>query len=344
MKRVLVLSVLAVILAFLLPLALSSAGGGEARPVRTPEASPAPTPGAAAGALSAVQEGESVLDGDIRFTVLEDGVVTERSMEDYLPLALAGEMPASFAPEALKAQAVALRSYILYCMEHPKSAHAGADVCTSSGCCTACADEAGLRESWGGGYDAYWAKVLAAVRETDGQYLVYEEEPILAVFHSSSSGRTEDGANLWTAQPYLVSVESPETPEQVRNLETTVMVSAEDFKSSVLSVCPGAELEGEPSSWLGEVTQNSSGRVGSVRIGGQELSGLSLRQLFGLRSTDFSLSWEDGAFLFRVKGYGHGVGMSQYGANVMAESGADYAEILAHYYPGTELVMAVRMG
>ena len=284
---------------------------------------------------------DTVTDGEMELRVLTDSGVETMSMADYLPMALAGEMPASFKSEALKAQAVALRTYALYLRQSPKAAHPEADICTSSSCCAAAFDEQAMRSSWGDSFEGYYAAVCAAVKATDGQYLCWEDQPILAVFHSSSEGFTEAGENVWSALPYLQSVSSPETDSDVRSFVTTVEVSPEDFRASILRTFPGLSFPDEPGAWLGELELNSAGRVGSLEVAGQEISGLAMRQLFALRSTDFSLVWNGAAFVFTVSGYGHGVGMSQYGANVMASEGADYAEILAHYYPGTQLVVAV---
>jgi stage II sporulation protein D len=342
MKQITAFSLFAVALAFVLPLLLYLPGRGGAaaeeagEPAAMPaaESAPVPAPGQA--------EPEPVRDAEITLAVLtEDGVV-QMTMADYLPAALAGEMPASFSPEALKAQAVALRTYALYYQFRRKDAHPEADVCCRSGCCAALAQPDTLREAWGDGYDAYAKKLAEAVRATDGQYLVWEEAPALTVFHASSAGRTEDGAALGIHQRYLVSVDTPETAEAVRNLLSTVEVSAEEFAAAVHSVLPEAALSGAPETWLGPVHLDAAGRVQSAEIGGQDLSGLALRQLFSLRSTDFTLAYTDGRFVFRVRGYGHGLGMSQYGAECMARDGADYTEILSHYYPGTALVMAVR--
>ena len=313
------------------------------------EASPSAAAAAAESAESSGESGEAapasrtVLDGDILLRVLQNGELKEMSMAEYLPMALAGEMPASFHPEALKAQAVALRSYALHYRAAPKSAHPEADVCTDSGCCAAARTAEEAAEIWGAEAKSCAEKIAAAVEATDGQYLALENEAILAMFHSSSMGATEDSSALRSALPYLVSVESPEKSEDTRNLVTTVEVSPEDFKRSLLRSFPSMEFAGEPQSWIGEISPSAGGRVGSIDIAGQSVSGLTMRQLFALRSTDFSLQWTGEHFLFTVSGYGHGLGMSQYGANSMAGSGAFYADILAHYYPGTELVVAVEL-
>ena len=271
-------------------------------------------------------------DAETVFTVLTDGETRETTMADYLVGVVAAEMPASFEPEALKAQAVAARSYILDRAAHPVEAHRDAAVCGDPGCCCAHVSEDEMRENWGRDFRKNLRRIRNAVRETDGQRLTYEGEPIRAVFHSSSGGQTEASAALWGAVPYLVSVSSPETAADVPGFETTVTVSAQDAAQAL-----EVELPEDPAQWLGETVRDESGRVETISIGGKTLSGAEARSLFSLRSTNFTAEAADGNLVFHVIGSGHGVGMSQYGANVMARQGAGYREILAHYYPGTVL-------
>ena len=268
--------------------------------------------------------------------LLLDGEIRELPLEDYVVGVLAGEMPASFAPEALKAQAVAARTYALYCAASSK--HAGADVCGKPGCCQAWLDEGQLRHSWGGEYEPKLARLRAAVEQTAGEYLCYEGAPVLAAFHASSAGATEASAAIWNAQPYLVSVPSPESADTVPHYVSRLLCAPLDFRDSLLAAHPEADLSGEPETWLGPVERDGSGRVAAVTLGGVSVPGIELRALFSLRSTAFTLSCGAEGFCFTVTGSGHGVGMSQYGAEVMAQNGADYREILAHYYPGTTLV------
>lgn len=334
MKQLILFSCFAVLLAFGLPLLLYPPGGVPAAsetPVSSPAAAAAPSSAPDSAAA------ESTADAEITLVLAAETGLRELTMAEYLPLALAGEMPASFAPEALKAQAVALRTYALHYRAARKDVHPQADVCDDPGCCAALASEDALRKAWGEDYDAYAAKLAAAVRETDGQYLVWDDAPALTVFHASSVGRTEDGAALGVALDYLRSVDTPETEACVRNLCSTVEVSAEELAAAVRAVAPAADFSGAPEGWLGPVALDGAGRVKSMQLGGAALSGLALRQLFSLRSTDFTLAWSEGRFLFRVRGYGHGLGMSQYGANLLAGDGADHAAILRHYYPGTAL-------
>ena len=270
-------------------------------------------------------------------TVKNGDEVQEMDMQSYLVGVVAAEMPASFEPEALKAQSVAARSYALYCAETGRHGDT-AQVCTDFACCQAWSSEDTLRRNWGGSYDEKLEKIKTAVEATAGEYLCYDGAPVFAAFHSSSAGATEDCGAIWSARPYLISVDSPETAEEVPNYISSVELSALDFRDTVLYDRPDADFTGDESGWIGEITHDESGRVASAVLGGEKLSGTELRSLFSLRSTAFTLEYTGSSFLFTVTGFGHGVGMSQYGANVMAKSGADYREILAHYYPGTQLV------
>lgn len=319
MKKTVVLAYAALFLAFSLPCLRPD------RPAAAPEASVAPAPQAPAD-LAPAPETVRLLTGE---------EILELPMQDYLVGVLAGEMPASFEPEALKAQAVAARTYTMYCASGSK--HSGADVCADPGCCQAWQDEEALRSKWGGDHDANLARLCAAVESTAGQYLSYEGAPVFAAFHASSAGATEDSGQVWNPRPYLVSVSSPESAETVPRYVTQLLCAPLDFRDTLLSACPEADFSGEPESWLGPVERDESGRVAAITLGGATLRGTAVRSLFSLRSTAFTLEYREGRFCFTVTGSGHGVGMSQYGANVMARNGADYREILAHYYPGTVL-------
>lgn len=248
-------------------------------------------------------------------------------LRDYLIGAVAGEMPASFDTEALKAQAVAIRTYLM-----ASGRHENADICDDSRCCLAYGDICRMEEMWGGDYEKNLRRITEAVDATAGQYLVYGDEPIQAVFHASSAGKTESSAAIWSSLPYLVSVSTPETEETVANLVSTVSVEAEEL-ASVLGLNPTTP----PDTWLEDIRTQESGRVKGLLLCEKAFTGEYIRSVFSLRSTDFTLTFTEGVFLFTVQGHGHGVGMSQYGAKLMAEQGHTYEEILAHYYPGTVL-------
>ena len=271
-----------------------------------------------------------------RIRVRNGEEILDCSLEEYLVGVTAAEMPADFEPEALKAQAVAARTYTLYCARTGR--HADADVCTDFHCCQAWSSDETLRRNWGEAYADRLARVRAAVEATAGEYLSFEGEAVFAAFHSSSPGFTEDCGAIWSGLPYLVSVASPEDAESVPGFISHVERAPLDFRDTLLSLHPEADFTGPPESWIGELTRDRSGRVSELVLGGVPFSGVKLRELFNLRSTAFTLAYEEGVFRFTAAGFGHGVGMSQYGANVMAAGGADYSAILAHYYPGTELV------
>ena len=256
--------------------------------------------------------------------------------EDYIYGVVAAEMPVSFEAEALKAQAVAARSY-MYARLH--SGRHNGKLCTDSGCCQAYADEKQLAARWGAAYPFLSTKIKKAVNGTAGEYLSYGGAAAEAVFHASSYRRTEDSGALWNPLPYLVSVDTPETEESVPGLISTVIFSEEEFRERLEEVCPEAVFPEDAGEWIKSITKNESGRTEQVQVAGISLSGTQLRSLFSLRSTAFELRHEEGGFVLTVFGHGHGIGMSQYGANLMAENGAGYASILAHYYPGTELTV-----
>lgn len=273
---------------------------------------------------------QATYDSRTVLTVLTDGIPVEMTMAEYLPRAVAAEMPVSFGAEALKAQAVAARSYVLASHRHDD-----ADVCTDSGCCLAYMTAEELRAFWGDAYSANMAAVTAAATATDGQILTYGGSVIQAVFHASSAGSTEDSAAVWSAQPYLVTVSSPETEETVPDLVSTMT-----FPPAELAAQLSLSADTAPDTWLEGVDEDAAGRVKTLRIAGQTLSGSYVRGALGLSSTDFLVRYDraENIFVFIAAGKGHGVGMSQVGAKLLAAEGWTYDAILAHYYPGTELV------
>lgn len=270
--------------------------------------------------------------------LIGDEVVT-MDMGTYLVGVVRSEMPAVFESEALKAQAVAARTYTLYKMEHGGSAnHPQADTCDDITCCKAYMDAAAAAENWGENAAFYEEKIRDAVRSTDGQCVLYESAPILAVFHSSSAGATLDASAVWSESlPYLVSVSSPEDSETVPGYYSSATFPFSVLRTMLQTELPEADLSSAPTDWFTAIRQTPSGAVTELEVGGVKLTGNRLRTILGLRSPSFTISFEDGSVTFSVVGYGHGVGMSQYGANVLAASGMDYREILAWYYAGTTI-------
>ena len=263
-----------------------------------------------------------------------DGAVEPLTLSDYLWGVVAAEMPASFEPEALKAQAVAARTY--WAAADPDK-HEGADICGDSGCCQAYISPAEAAANWGDRAQEYTLRIAGAVSATDRLIAVYGDKPIQAVYFSSAPGRTVDAVAVWGREvPYLVSVTSPEGDE-VPNWRTELSLSAETLRRLVLDSYPEADLSGPCEKWLTDLNREPSGTVSSALLGGVQLTGGQLRRLLGLRSACFTLSVAGEQFNFQTTGYGHGVGMSQYGANAMARQGSDFREILSWYYTGTQL-------
>ena len=260
----------------------------------------------------------------------EDGTET-LTLSAYLTGVVLSEMPPDFAPEALKAQAVAARTFTQKRRQSAK--HADADVCADSACCQAWHSEAALREKFGADYDAYEKKARAAVEATRGEVLVYDGALIDATYFSCSGGRTEDAAAVWGAEvPYLQSVESYGEENALR------YASEKTFTPEELRTALGDNtLTGSPEGWFSAVTYTDGDGVDTMTIGERTYAGTELRKLLGLNSTQFTVSAESGSVTFHVLGYGHRVGMSQYGADYMAQQGYDYRTILQYYYRGAEL-------
>ena len=284
-------------------------------------------------------EGEPFVSGELDartvLKVLNGDQVEEMDLGTYLVGVVRAEMPASFEEEALKAQAVAARTYTLYKIQTGGSHGDTADICTDSTCCQAYISEERARSNWGDRANEYEEKIESAVRETDGQTILYGGSPILAVFHSSSAGLTRAAGEVWLSDlPYLQAVESPEAADSIPNYYSRAEFTAEEFQEKFLAAHPEADLSGAMETWLQDAVTDSAGSVATLSVGGVTVKGSELRSILGLRSACFEWEVRDGKLVFFVTGYGHGVGLSQYGANKMAEEGADYREILTHYYTG----------
>ena len=266
---------------------------------------------------------------------LKDGTVVQMTAADYLWGVVAAEMPAAFEEEALKAQACAARTYTAVQQQSPK--HDDADLCADSTCCQAYRPRNEAEARWGLNAGAYGDKITRAVAATDGLGVVYNGKPIQALFFSSAPGKTADAVEVWgSSVAYLKSVDSPEG-EEVPNWRSRVSLAPEEVKAAVLAACPGADLSAAPAGWFGTPERGENGAVTSIPVGGVTLTGGQVRSLFALRSAAFDLTWDGAQFHFDVTGYGHGVGMSQYGANAMAGEGKTFRDILTWYYTGAEV-------
>lgn len=268
-------------------------------------------------------------------TVLRDGEAAQMELDTYLTRVVLSELPASFEPEAMQAQAVAARTFV--CRQQLRGKHPDADVCTESACCQACMSEEQLRARLGDGFEAAWDKASAAVQATEGEVLTYDGALIEATYFSCSGGTTEAAAAVWGSDvPYLQSVSSPGEQDAAR-YQSTATLSPQAFAAAIRTLDEGLRLSDDPADWVQGITRTDGGGVDTACIGGKTFTGTQLRRAFGLNSTKFTLQYRSGAFIFDVLGYGHRVGMSQYGAEAIARLGFDYRAILRYYYRGAEL-------
>ncbi len=265
------------------------------------------------------------------------GAVVEVPLRNYLAGAAACEMPAAWPEDALRAQMVACHSYLLYQQAHGGAAQGAAALTVNSALCSGWTTAEVLQSRWGEEFDARWARLQALAREVENTVLYYAGAPAAACYHAISTGHTEASQNVWVeALPYLQGVDSTwdRTSEEY---EVTVQFSSQQMYDALVSVL-GCTPQGEPGGWVGDTVWDAAGYVQSIELGGQSFSGVQVRGALGLRSACFAIAWQDGQFTVTTRGYGHGVGLSQYGAYAMASGGAGWRSILAYYFPGTDLV------
>ena len=277
---------------------------------------------AAAPALPAPRMG---FDAAFRLPVLREGETVSMDLHSYLTGVLLAELPDRFADETRKAQAVASRTYALRSYAHRR--HGEAALCTGAGCCQGWQDPDSVSPE-------RRARAEAAVTATDGLVIRYGGELIDATFFSCSGGQTEDAAAVWGNElPYLRAVESP-GEEAAAHFTDETRLSLSALRAALEELDPAVRLEGAPETWIGAVTHTPGGGVDEIELGGRSFRGTQLRKRFGLRSTVFTLELNKEEAVFRTRGSGHRVGMSQYGAEAMARAGNDFVTILTWYYTG----------
>ncbi len=261
--------------------------------------------------------------------LMKDGSIVQMDLEAYITCVVLAEMPADFEKEALKAQGVVARTYALKGY-FGKEKHSQKAICTDPSCCQAfCTYEDYMAK---GGTQIAFDKVEDAVLQTQGMVLTYNGALIDATYFSCSGGKTEDAQAVWGSDvPYLQSVVSP-GEEKAAHYMDTVFFTLQEF-ADCISI-DKASLQGD---WIGDISYTKGGGVASIRICGQDYTGTQMRQLLGLRSTAFVITAVGNTVTVTTKGFGHRVGMSQYGADAMAVSGSTYVEILTYYYQGTVL-------
>lgn len=268
------------------------------------------------------------------------GKVESMNIEKYLYGVLAGEMSAKFDIEALKAQAIAARTFVIYKKENPSaSGHSKSVVCTNYKHCQEYKSYEELESTNGSKWmKEYYTKIKKAVDDTKGEILVYNNQPILPLYFSTSSGKTEDSEEVFSASyPYLRSVKSPYDGESPK-YTSEIIISKSDFINYISSSYPSISINSNNlSEEVKIISRSTGGSVNKIKIGNKELTGVNIRSIFNLNSANFNIEFDENNIIFNVKGYGHGVGMSQWGAQGMAEEGFLYYEILKHYYTGVEI-------
>lgn len=268
---------------------------------------------------------------------IENGNVENINIEEYLYGVVAAEMPASYELEALKAQAIVARTYTKYKKNEKK--HENADICDSSLCCQAWISKENRYARWEENErESNWQKIVTAVNETAGKYIVYEGEPINALFHSNSAGKTELPINVWGGQyPYLQSVETS-GEEAYSTYSSMVQLSKDELIQKMLEKYSKFEIDFEKDDCVRILEYTESGRVKTLKVGNINLSGVEARTILGLKSAKFEFMFKDDSINFISLGYGHGVGLSQSGSDSLAKQGYNYEDIIKHYYKNVEII------
>jgi stage II sporulation protein D len=265
------------------------------------------------------------------------GEVQELNMDEYLYGVVSAEMPANYEIEALKAQAIVARTYTAYKISKG-SKHGDADICDDSKCCQAWISKESRFEKWNeADRENNWDKITTAVNETAGKIITYNGEPINAFFHSSSGGITETAANVWGGgdYPYLQSVET--TGEDVyTQYASTVTLTKEEVLQKIQDTHPEVVIDWNTENPIQITEYTESGRVKTVQFGNVSMAGVEARTIFGLKSAKFSIEVSENV-TFNVTGYGHGVGLSQTGADAMAKTGFTAEQIINHYYTDVKI-------
>ncbi len=278
---------------------------------------------------------------NIKLLHVSNKKVENIKLDEYLYGVVSAEMPASFETEALKAQAVVARTYTLYKMINNAGKHkdVNANICDSSTCCQAWISKEDRLKKWNEkDRDMYWNKIVNAVNTTQGKIITYGGKPINAFFHANSGGATEAPVNVWggTGYPYLQTV-TTSGENAYSGYSSKVTVSKKDFESKIKEEHSNFKINFNDKECIKIKEYTDGNRVKTIKIGNLELSGVEIRSIFSLRSANFKVTIQDDSIIFEVVGYGHGVGMSQTGADSLAKEGKNYEEIIKHYYTGVKI-------
>lgn len=267
------------------------------------------------------------------------GKIEEMALDEYLYGVVSSEMPANFEEEALKAQAVVARTYTIYKITNG-SKHENADICDDSACCQAWISKEERLQKWNEAErETNWAKIVNAVDSTKGKIITYEGKPINAFFHSNSGGITEIASNVWGGkdEPYLQAVETSGESNYTQ-YSSELIITKDEFIEKIKQYHSNFEIDFSIENQIQILEYTEGERIKTIKIGNLELQGTEIRNIFGLKSAKFEINIEGENIKFNVLGYGHGVGMSQTGADSMAKEQKGYEEIIKHYYTSVEIV------
>ncbi len=282
--------------------------------------------------VSAVVQEEEKPAEKVRVWMSAGSEIKEFSAEDYIFGVVSAEMPALYEEEALKAQAVA--AYTYYLVQKEANKDKDYDITDDYTVDQAFITPEKAREKWGDEADKYESKIRSAVRAVFGKRVTYEGKTATTLYHAISFGVTEKASEVWGGDyPYLVSVDSSFDKLNENYLVTTT-IDASTLKEKLSSL---VGISGTEENCFGTITRTEAGGVKTIVVAGKELTGADLRKALGLRSANFEVAFKDGKYSFTTKGYGHSIGMSQYGAHYMAQQGKSFEEILLHYYSGCKI-------
>ena len=275
--------------------------------------------------------------GTITLLHTSTGKTEQVKIDDYLCNVVSAEMPADYEIQALQAQAIVARTYTIYKILNKK--HENADICDSSTCCQAWISKEDRLARWEEQKrEANWQKISEAVNNTAGKIITYNNQPINAFFHSNSGGITEIPVNVWggTGYPYLQSVETS-GEDGYKQYQSEVEFTQEELINKLKTKYSDISIDFSNNEDIKIIDYTESTRVKTVKFGNHQLSGVETRTILGLKSTNFEITKNGDKIKFSVKGYGHGVGMSQTGADAMAKQGNNAEEIIKHFYTGVEI-------
>lgn len=281
---------------------------------------------------------ENIQEEKVKVYISDEEKIEQVSLFQYICGVVGAEVPAENNKETLKAQAVV--AYTYYLNKKASSNNKDYDITDSSKTDQAYISDSAAKTAWKDNYDSYKKKITESVEEVFGEYIAFEDKPILAVYHNISGGRTESAEDVWgKAYPYLVPVESvgDVLSSKYSNKVTLTKSKVEEIISeNDIKIPDGLE----PANWFSDIKRSDSGMVLTASVCKTELKGTKIRSLFGLKSANFEVAFQDEKFIFSTKGHGHLVGMSQCGAEFMASQGSSYKEILLWYYKGCEIIKA----